>query len=234
MKRKITGICLMVGMILSLWYGMSLPVESAAAFSETEQAVDLNQSMEGLENGADSEEDETGDTEDTAEDEADGENDTDEIIIDAEECEENLTEDIPDEDAAAEFPDISIETADNDNGAEAVAEEVFSTEGDEAGEFDAADPEAMVARATSSVPVKWVAADYQMRSEYAFTYAFRANTSSLVSISRYNGTLNTKMHNWYGDERGFTEEYCKTFLGCVIDDQDYADPITAIYSNVGV
>ena len=42
MKRKITGICLMVGMILSLWYGMSLPVESAAAFSETEQAVDLN------------------------------------------------------------------------------------------------------------------------------------------------------------------------------------------------
>ena len=99
MKRKITGICLMVVMILSLWYGMSLPVESAAAFSETEQAVDLNQSMEGLENGADSEEDETGDTEDTedtAEDEADGENDTDEIIIDAEECEENLTEDIPD------------------------------------------------------------------------------------------------------------------------------------------
>ena len=232
MKRKITGICLMVVMILSLWYGMSLPVESAAAFSETEQAVDLNQSMEGLENGADSEEDETGDTEDTedtAEDEADGENDTDEIIIDAEECEENLTEDIPDEDAVAEFPDISIETADNDNG----AEEVFSAEGDEADEFDAADPEAMVARATSSVPVKWVAADYQMRSEYAFTYAFRANTSSLVSISRYNGTLNTKMHNWYGDERGFTEEYCKTFLGCVIDDQDYADPITAIYSNVG-
>ena len=229
MKRKITGICLMVVMILSLWYGMSLPVESAAAFSETEQAVDLNQSMEGLENGADSEEDETGDTEDTAEDEADGENDTDEIIIDAEECEENLTEDIPDEDAAAEFPDISIETADNDNGAEAV----FSAEGDEVDEFDTADPEAMVARATSSVPVKWVAADYQMRSEYAFTYAFRANTSSLVSISRYNGTLNTKMHNWYGDERGFTEEYCKTFLGCVIDDQDYADPITAIYSNVG-
>lgn len=95
-----------------------------------------------FENGADSEEDETGDTEDTAEDEADGENDTDEIIIDAEECEENLTEDIPDEDAAAEFPDISIETADNDNG----AEEVFSAEGDEVDEFDTADHEAMVAR----------------------------------------------------------------------------------------
>ena len=77
---------------------------------------------------------------------------------------------------------IDRDCADNDNGAEAVAEEVFSTEGDEAGEFDAADPEAMVARATSSVPVKWVAADYQMRSEYAFTYAFQ-QTSMILFLS---------------------------------------------------
>ena len=41
------------------------------------------------------------------------------------------------------------------------------------------------------------------------------------------------MHDWYADERGFTENYCKTFYGCAIDDKDYTDPITAIYSNVG-
>ena len=99
-------------------------------------------------------------------------------------------------------------------------------------EAETADPEAMVARAASRVPVQWVEAGYKMRDEYAFTYAFRKNTTKLTSISRHNGTLNAKMHDWYGDERGFTENYCKTFYECAIDDKDYTDMIRTILGKI--
>ena len=34
-----------------------------------------------------------------------------------------------------------------------------------------------------------------------------------MTISRYNGTLNNRLHGWFGDASGFTEAYCRTFYG---------------------
>lgn len=226
MKRKITGICLAIAMTLGMWCGTQMTAEFAAACAEAEQSADpdcVEDDSEGEnigDDGSDREEDET---------------DTGEIVIE-EDKEENAdgTDIDPSE---SEIVDISDDESEEVSDIEFESEEQFA-DGDEETEenpkdMEEADPEAMVARATSNVPVQWVDADYQMRSEYAFTYAFRKNTTKLVSISRHNGTLNTKIHDWYGDERGFTVNYCKTFYGCAIDDQDYTDPITAIYSNVG-
>lgn len=88
-------------------------------------------------------------------------------------------------------------------------------------------------RASSKIPVDWVGANYKMDTDYAFTYAFRKGVTTLSSISRYNSSLNNKIHNWFGDSVGYTAEYCKTFYACAIDADKYTDPITVIYSNVG-
>ena len=72
-----------------------------------------------------------------------------------------------------------------------------------------------------------------MNQDYAFTYAFREGVTTLKSISRYNGTLNSRLHNWFGDDNGFTTAYCNTFYGALINDSTYADPVSVLYSNVG-
>lgn len=87
--------------------------------------------------------------------------------------------------------------------------------------------------ARSSISVQKVNADTKMNQDYAFTYAFREGVTVLKSISRYNGTLNTKLHNWFGDQNGFTTDYCNTFYGALIDDSSYSTPISVLYSNVG-
>ena len=90
-----------------------------------------------------------------------------------------------------------------------------------------------MAAARSGIRVQKVEADTKLNQDYAFTYAFREGETSLKSVSRYNGTLNEKIHNWFGDESGFTSEYCSTFYGALINDTDYSSPISALYSNVG-
>lgn len=230
MKRKITGVCLALAVTLGMWCGAQTSIEFASAYAESEEVTDLEDIL------GDAESENTGETLGDNENGM-GDNDTGEIIVDESEEDEADGTDID----LTESEDVEISDAESDSeevsAIEFNTDETFS-DGDEELEEDhqeaeTADPEAMVARAASRVPVQWVEAGYKMRDEYAFTYAFRKNTTKLTSISRHNGTLNAKMHDWYGDERGFTENYCKTFYGCAIDDKDYTDPITAIYSNVG-
>ena len=89
------------------------------------------------------------------------------------------------------------------------------------------------AAARSGITVQKVNADTKMNQDYAFTYAFREGVTTLKSISRYNGTLNSRLHNWFGDDNGFTTAYCNTFYGALINDSTYADPVSVLYSNVG-
>ena len=230
MKRKITGVCLALAVTLGMWCGAQTSIEFASAYAESEEVTDLEDILGDAE--SENTRETLGDNENGM-----GDNDTGEIIVDESEEDEADGTDID----LTESEDVEISDAESDSeevsAIEFNTDETFS-DGDEELEEDhqeaeTADPEAMVARAASRVPVQWVEAGYKMRDEYAFTYAFRKNTTKLTSISRHNGTLNAKMHDWYGDERGFTENYCKTFYGCAIDDKDYTDPITAIYSNVG-
>ena len=67
----------------------------------------------------------------------------------------------------------------------------------------------------------------------AFTYAFRKGVTQLSYISRKNDSLNNKIHNWFGDNKGYTTEYCQSFYACAIGNTSNTDAITAIYSNVG-
>lgn len=91
---------------------------------------------------------------------------------------------------------------------------------------------AAAARA-ATVPVTKVAGNTKLDQNYAFTFAFRGD-SALTSISRYNGTIPTKMHNWFGDSAGFTTEYCKTFYGALVESSGtYSSDISVVYSNVG-
>lgn len=91
----------------------------------------------------------------------------------------------------------------------------------------------MAAAQRSGIKVQKVNADTKMKQDYAFTYAFREGVTTLKSISRYNGTLNEKLHGWFGDENGFTSSYCNTFYGALINDSTYSSPISVLYSNVG-
>lgn len=91
----------------------------------------------------------------------------------------------------------------------------------------------MAAAQRSGIKVQKVNADTKMKQDYAFTYAFREGVTTLKSISRYNGTLNAKLHGWFGDENGFTSSYCNTFYGALINDSTYSSPISVLYSNVG-
>lgn len=85
----------------------------------------------------------------------------------------------------------------------------------------------------SGITVQKVDANTKMNQDYAFTYAFREGVTTLKSISRYNGTLNERLHNWFGDSNGFTTDYCNSFYGALINDSAYSDPISVLYSNVG-
>ena len=228
MKRKITGVCLAIAVAFGTWCGIPTFAEPSV-FLETGQITDENYAQEEPEgNGKENEENKE------IEDGTTGmEDDEDEIIVDESgEDETDLTEEET-EDESPEEVDVEIEDEEGMD-MELEPEGILSDgTGENPEEPETADPEAMVARATSSVPVQWVDADYQMRSEYAFTYAFRENTTRLTYISRHSTALNTKLHNWFGDSRGFTEEYCTTFYAAMIDADTHTEPITAIYSNVG-
>lgn len=178
-----------------------------------------------------------------AEDEMDAENDesVEENPIDTDkEKDVDIDEDIselPTENGGEdewEDPEISFEDdADGDTteSGEMELEEIDDELNTE--DLFQADEKQIATYAGSSIPVDKVNADYKMRPEYAFTYAFRKGVTQLSSISRYNSGLNAKLHNWFGDGLGYTEAYCQTFYACAIDADSNTDPITAIYSNVG-
>ncbi|MBU5482307.1 isopeptide-forming domain-containing fimbrial protein [Blautia sp. MSJ-19] len=139
---------------------------------------------------------------------------------------------IPISDTEISFEENEEETEEVNESSADMEEVSFAAESEEE-LFADGESEKSVARATSKVPIDWVSADYKMPEAYAFTYAFRKGVTKLSYISRSNGTLNDKVHGWFGDSVGYTEEYCKTFYGCAIDDTTYTEPITALYSDVG-
>ena len=66
-----------------------------------------------------------------------------------------------------------------------------------------------------------------------FYLCFSKRSTQLSYISRKNDSLNNKIHNWFGDNKGYTTEYCQSFYACAIGNTSNTDAITAIYSNVG-
>lgn len=216
MKKRIAGCLLAVTMILSAFSGVSATTENEVPY-DLEQEADIQET-----------------------DEVDFVDDTE---FAGEQSKDEAKENVSEENDGAEASDNtdSLNDSDESDGSE---EDALSEE--EVEEFEAGEPEETAdsedmeeeeavtyASVSSKVPVNKVAADYRMRDEYAFTYAFRSGITSLSYISRSNGTLNSKMHDWFGDKSGFTADYCKTFYACAIDSTTYTDPITAIYSNVG-
>ena len=240
MKKKLAGIMLASVMMFSAMSGVQAASEVAV----------WEKSMDGMQDSsfeaAYTDEVENGSWEDD-EDNADGEK-TDSGVDDMEKDlpgEDSSNENAPDEilpdknlqDREEEETEISFEE-DSDMDETELEEADQEPEEEVLGDLEETelfmdDEEQIATYAASNIPVDWVDADYKMRAEYAFTYAFRAGVSELSYISRKNDNLNTKIHNWFGDAKGYTEAYCRTFYGCAIGDTENTDPITAIYSNVG-
>ena len=222
MRKKLTGILVSSILTMSvLFAGVQASAENGSS-GETEVSV-LEEDKDRIEN-----------TENETDTEAEDENeevDLTENEVETEEPDKEQTDkeqaDKTEEDFFEE-PEEETDVVQEDEEQEVVLEpgedeEVFS---DDAGDEK-------VSRAGSNIVLQRVDATYRMREEYAFTYAFRKGVTELSYISRHNKDLNGKLHNWFGDEKGYTEAYCETFYGCKIDDDTYTDPITAIYSNVG-
>ena len=220
MKKRIAGI-LAAMMMFSVLPGVQASAENMISnYQETDISDD------GTDHTSENTEDET-DSDQMEDNRADEEEDQetkepetdvsgDEMDVSFEETEE------PDEQTETAGNQEEVET-DEEAGETLTEEEVFSDDSED--QIDT--------YAGSNIPVQWVSANYKMRAEYAFTYAFRKGVTQLSYISRHNSNLNGKMHNWFGDAKGYTEAYCKTFYGCAIDDTSNTDAITAVYSNVG-
>ena len=237
MKKRLAGIILASVMTLSAISGVQAASEGMLWERSMDGALDdsSNTYSDEMEDGSweDSVDDNGGEKTDSDVD------DTENDLSGEDSSNENLPEDdLPDKDPQdGEETEISFEEdSDMDEAeleeADQEAEESVFDDLEEDDLF--MDDEGQIAAyAASSIPVDWVDANYKMRDEYAFTYAFRKGVSELSYISRKNDDLNTKMHNWFGDAKGYTETYCQSFYGCAIGNTENTDPITAIYSNVG-
>lgn len=234
MKKRLAGIILAAAMTISAMSG----VQAASDGVLWENSMDSTE-KDPSEIYSDDKEN------DIWEDNTEGEKtDSDANDVETDQPGENLAdenspdEDLPDQDVQdREETEISFEEDSDMNEAELEEtgqepeETVFDDPDEE--ELFMDDERQIATYAESTIPVDWVSENYEMREEYAFTYAFREGVSELSYISRKNDDLNSKIHNWFGDAIGYTEAYCQTFYGCAIGNTENTDPITAIYSNVG-
>lgn len=223
MKRKLTAVFLTMIITLSAWSFADADSNIQSAEPQAEQESIYNENAEDITELNDQ-------IHDTLESDDDDKNmnEDDENIID-DETEMEIESD--------ESYEIEEEIENSEDEINVINDEDSATDfEDELNEDIAlADANDTLARSAVScnIPVNRVSADYKMDSNYAFTYAFRSGKTKLASISRYNSNLNNKVHKWYGDDNGYTSEYCKTFYVCEIDNDTHKDPITAVYSNVG-
>lgn len=227
MKKKVAGLMLAAMMMISTLSGVQAQADDTTWVNQMEKSqTEENHDEEterSEEENADVNEPEMGDEMNEETDAGDDilieeipeESEEAEVSFEERQDEENLAEENLDEEAEDELSAVEFED-------DVDTEEAFS---DDAGQI--------ATQSTVNVPVQWVDANYKMRSEYAFSYSFKEGVTELSYISRQNSGLNKKIHNWFGDSVGYTEEYCKRFYACAIDSDKYKDPITAIYSNVG-
>lgn len=219
MKKKMAGILLASVMLFSAITGVQAESENALWENSTETT----------------EEETSGNETEAEEDDTDSEINQNKIPqeeIDADGLTSYLPENMPEMEETDET-EISFEDSEEFEEAEVQEEENSEEDIDLNEEVFMSDDDQIAVYSGSNIPVDWVDANYRMRSEYAFTYAFRKGVTQLSYISRKNDSLNTRMHNWFGDAKGYTEEYCQSFYGSVIDNTKNTDPITVIYSNVG-
>ena len=223
MKKKIAGIILASVLTFSVMAGVQASAEDRLWENSMEAdgvEDDISQNQTEMKDGDDS----------TSED---NEENTENEGIDLSESDTEAEED-PSE--AKEETEISFEEEQENIDAEVEENPEQELElNAEMGEEDLfMDNEKSIATyAGSGIPVEWVGPNYKMRPEYAFTYAFRKGVTQLSYISRKNDSLNNKIHNWFGDNKGYTTEYCQSFYACAIGNTSNTDAITAIYSNVG-
>lgn len=223
MKKKIAGIILASVLTFSAMAGVQASAEDRLWENSMEAdgvEDDISQNQTEMKDGDDS----------TSED---NEENTENEGIDLSESDTEAEED-PSE--AKEETEISFEEEQENIDAEVEENPEQELElNAEMGEEDLfMDNEKSIATyAGSGIPVEWVGPNYKMRPEYAFTYAFRKGVTQLSYISRKNDSLNNKIHNWFGDNKGYTTEYCQSFYACAIGNTSNTDAITAIYSNVG-
>lgn len=213
MKKRLTGIVLASLMMVSMIPGVQAASDmqewkTESTENEDSMESDINDDAQKAETDLSGDHiEEDGEESDVSFEEEN--EDSPEAEEDMENSDDDMTDEIQLEEDIAEEEMLEAETIFSDD------EELISTYG------------------ASNIPVDWVSADYKMPEEYAFTYAFRKDVTELAYISRTNSTLNNKIHNWFGDGMGYTQEYCRTFYAAAIDDTTNTDPITAIYSNVG-
>ena len=223
MKKKIAGIILASVLTFSAMAGVQASAEDRLWENSMEAdgvEDDISQNQTEVKDGDDS----------TSED---NEENTENEGVDSP---ENDTEAEEDPSEVKEETEISFEEEQESIEAEVEENPEQELELDaEMGEEDLfMDNEKSIATyAGSGIPVDWVGPNYKMRPEYAFTYAFRKGVTQLSYISRKNDSLNNKIHNWFGDNKGYTTEYCQSFYACAIGNTSNTDAITAIYSNVG-
>lgn len=223
MKKKIAGIILASVLTFSAMAGVQASAEDRLWENSMEAdgvEDDISQNQTEMKDGDDS----------TSED---NEENTENEGVDSP---ENDTEAEEDPSEVKEETEISFEEEQENIDAEVEENPEQELELDaEMGEEDLfMDNEKSIATyAGSGIPVEWVGPNYKMRPEYAFTYAFRKGVTQLSYISRKNDSLNNKIHNWFGDNKGYTTEYCQSFYACAIGNTSNTDAITAIYSNVG-
>lgn len=221
MKKRIVSLACAAVMMFSGLYGVQAATEDTIWQAEENIADDLNTSDENLESKDDFEAIEK------------NENSNGDVDVDLDNTDEN-TSDVNDTDVIFEENEaVDDNSLENEADEDLEEEEIEESDVEETLFCDAEEVEAANVRGSSSIPVDWVDANYRMREDYAFTYAFREGVTNLSYISRYNAGLNNKLHNWFGNGMGYTEEYCKTFYACLIDADKYTEPITAVYSNVG-
>lgn len=223
MKKKVAGFMLAALMMFSTLSGVQA---DDTAWSNQMEASQMEEAQGETEN---TEEGNVETSEPETDDEMNGE-----MEEEADTGQEDIIEEIPEED---EEIDVSYEMDSDEEDSDDETEDEFSAvefeDDSDTEEIFSDDAGQISTQSTVNVPVQWVDANYKMRSEYAFSYAFKTGVTELSYISRHNSGLNTKVHNWFGDSVGYTEEYCKRFYACAIDSDKYKDPITAIYSNVG-
>nr|WP_294660144.1 isopeptide-forming domain-containing fimbrial protein [uncultured Blautia sp.] len=100
---------------------------------------------------------------------------------------------------------------------------------------DGQDAVPAVNAAAREIAVKAVDADYKMNPEYAFTYAFRKNTTKLAFVQGALAELPEKLDRQFGwsTDSSYGANYKNTFLACSIQNTLQKGNISARYTNVG-
>lgn len=112
-------------------------------------------------------------------------------------------------------------------------EKIPGEENEEAEIFNDGEEAEAVSTSARSTAVKAVAANYKMRPEYAFAYAFRKGKTKLTEVQGASASLPAKLDAQFGWSQNGATNYKNTFSACSIQNAAQKGKISAKYTNVG-